>query len=154
MSFMSQDVSSPVVILRADHYSALGIMRSLGRLGVRTFAVHANPDAASLRSRYCAGSFIWDLDAAAEHDSVQFLLGLATKIGRRPVLIATNDETALFVAAHASALAEQFVFPKNPPDLVRALYDKREMYHVAKRLRIPTADTVFPRTRGDVLAFA
>ena len=40
MSFMSQDVSSPVVILRADHYSALGIMRTF-RLYKPAFA---NPD--------------------------------------------------------------------------------------------------------------
>src|SRR6266699_6086280 len=151
---MSQHTSSPVVILRADHHSALGIMRSLGRLGIPVFAVHANSDAAALKSRYCAGSFIWDLDTSPEHDSVQFLLGLRRKIGGRPMLIATNDETALFVSAHASALKGDFLFPKNSPDLVRALYDKRDMYYIAKRLRIPTAETVFPRTREDVLAFA
>src|SRR5256885_2570867 len=134
---MSQPISSPVVILRADHYSALGTMRSLGRLGVPVFAVHANSDSAALKSRYCAGSFIWDLDASPEQDSVEFLLNLSRKIEGRRVLMATNDETALFVAAHASALRDHFLFPKNSPELVRSLYDKREMYHIAKNLRIP-----------------
>jgi predicted ATP-grasp superfamily ATP-dependent carboligase len=128
-------------------------MRSLGRLGIPTFAVHANTNAAALKSRYCSGSFIWDFDASPELDSVQFLLDLRRKIEGQPVLIATNDETALFVSAHASALKRAFLFPKNSPDLVRGLYDKREMYHIAKNLCIPTAETVFPRTREDVLAF-
>jgi predicted ATP-grasp superfamily ATP-dependent carboligase len=94
------------------------------------------------------------LDTSSEHDSVQFLLDVRRKIGGRPVLIATNDETALFVAAHASALEEHFLFPKNRPGLVTSLYDKREMHYIAKNLRIPTAETVFPRTREDVLSFA
>ena len=151
---MFQHTSCPVLILRADHYSSLGIMRSLGRLGIRTFAVHAVSSAAALRSRYCSGSFIWDLDESSEYDSVQFLLDVRRKIGGRPVLIATNDETALFVAAHTSALEEHFLFPKNTPGLVTSLYDKREMYYIAKNLRIPTAETAFPRTREDVLSFA
>jgi len=151
---MPQHIPSPVLILRADHYSALGIMRSLGRLGIPTYAVHATAGAASLKSRYCSGSFIWDLDASSDQDSVQFLLELCRKIEGRPVLIATNDETALFVAANASTLKDHFIFPKNSPELVRSLYDKREMYHIAKRLHIPTAETVFPRTREDVLVFA
>jgi D-aspartate ligase len=151
---MPLQIPSPVLILRADHYSAVGIMRSLGRLGIPTYAVHANRDAAALKSRYCKGSFIWDLDASPELDSVQFLLDLRRKIEGQPILIATNDETALFVSAHASVLKEAFLFPKNSPDLVRALYDKRYMYRIAKSLRIPTAETVFPRTREDVLAFA
>jgi predicted ATP-grasp superfamily ATP-dependent carboligase len=151
---MPLQIPSPVVILRADHYSALGIMRSLGRLGIPTYAVHATADAPALKSRYCTGSFIWDLDASPELDSVRFLLDLRRKIEGRPVLIATNDETALFVSTHASALKEHFFFPKNSPDLVRSLYNKREMYHIAKELRIPTAETIFPRKREEVLAFA
>ena len=151
---MFEHTSTPVLILRADHYSSLGVMRSLGRLGIRTFAVHAVSGTPALRSRYCAGSFIWDLDTSTGHDSVQFLLDVRRKIGGRPVLIATNDETALFVAAHASALEEHFLFPKNRRSLVRSLYDKSEMYYIAKNLGIPTAETVFPRTREEVLSFA
>jgi D-aspartate ligase len=150
---MFESTFSPVLILRADHYSALGIMRSLGRVGVRTFAVHARAQAPALRSRYCAGKFQWDLDSSPETESVRFLLDTGRKIGGRPVLIATNDETALFVSRHASALEEVFVFPRNSPELVRALYDKREMYGIARHLNIATADTVFPRSRQDVVAF-
>jgi D-aspartate ligase len=150
---MSPDVSSPLLILRADHYSALGVMRTLGRVGVRTFAVHATSDAAAFRSRYSAGHFIWDLDTAPEAESVQFLLEAGGKLGGRPVLLATNDETALFVSRNASALGERFVFPRNSPELVRSLYDKREMHALARQLKIPTAETVFPRSRQDVVDF-
>lgn len=147
-------IPSPVLILRADHYSALGVMRSLGRLGIPTYAAHATPDAAAFRSRYCAGSFIWDVPRFPDQDSVESLLEWGRKIGGRPVLVPTNDETALFVSANASALKCDFLFPKNSPSLVRGLYDKREMYCIAKKLRIPTAETIFPRTRDEVVAFA
>src|ERR1051325_11169315 len=81
---MFQDVSTRVLTLRADHYSSLGIMRSLGRLGVRTFVVHSHRDAAPLKSRYCAGAFIWDLDTS--HDSSNCLSGTTgRKIHQTPV---------------------------------------------------------------------
>ena len=92
---MPQHIPSPVLILRADHYSSLGIMRSLGRLGIPAYVVHAKPDAAPLKSRYCAGSFVWDLDASPELDSVQFLLSLRRKIEDRKAVAALSPTELL-----------------------------------------------------------
>lgn len=144
---------TPVIVLRLDHYGALGIMRSLGRLGVEVYGVHKDRDAAALRSRYCAGGLVWDLDAAPAADSVRFLLEVGEKLGGRPLLLPSNDETALFVADNAAALRDGFSFQDNDAALVRALYSKKELYHLARRLGIPTAETVFPTCRADVEAF-
>jgi len=151
---MMQDVSTPVLILRMDHYSAVGAMRSLGRLGARVYGVHADAHAPALTSRYCQGGFIWDLDTEPSPASVEFLLETARRIGGRPLLLATNDETAIFVAQNASRLEQAFLFPKNSLKLVHALYDKREMHFLARTIGIPTADTVFPKSRGEVVEFA
>jgi D-aspartate ligase len=59
----------------------------------------------------------------------------------------------LFVARNASRLQEAFLFPDNPVQLVWSLYNKKEMYFLAKRLSIPTAETVFPESKEDVLEF-
>src|SRR5262249_26272295 len=41
----------------------------------------------------------------------------------------------------------------NSAQVVWSLYNKREMYFLAKRLSIPTAETVFPESKKDVLEF-
>jgi len=145
---------TPVIVLRLDHHGALGIVRSLGRLGVPTYGVHRTSDAPALRSRYARGGFSWDLDAAPPAQSVAFLLGLAQRLGRRPILMPSNDETALFLAEQASALRAAFRFQENRAELVQALYRKRSMHALARRLRIPTAETSFPTSRDEVRAFA
>jgi predicted ATP-grasp superfamily ATP-dependent carboligase len=57
------------------------------------------------------------------------------------------------VARNASRLKKGFLFPDNPTQVVWSLYNKKEMYFLAKRLSIPTAETVFPESREDVLEF-
>jgi len=148
------DASVPALVLRMEHHGALGVMRSLGRLGVRVYGLDADDGALALRSRYCHGGFAWDLDIRPVHTSVDFLLAAACHIGGRPLLLATNDETALFVAKHQSQLEPAFVFANNPLQLVQALYNKRKMHFLARQFDIPTAATCFPRSRSEVLEFA
>ncbi len=146
------DVSTPVLALRA-HHGTLGIARSLGRLGVPVHAVHADLTHPLFRSRYLAGAHAWDFSASAER-SVEFLLRTGRRLGRGTVLIPTSDDTAELVAEHAGTLREWFVFQENPPELVRALSNKRSLYALAQRHGIPTAETVFPGSLAEVEAFA
>jgi hypothetical protein len=55
----------------------------------------------------------------------------------------------MFVAENSAALAERFVFPEQSPDLVSSLISKREMFHLATKLGIPTARAVFPGSLDD-----
>jgi D-aspartate ligase len=151
---MRIDKDTPVVVLRLDHWGALGVMRSLGRLGVPVYGVDRRRWAPALVSRWARGGFVWDLDAEPPQRSVARLLQIAAAIGGRPLLVPSNDETALFVAANADALRPAFRFQDNPHALVEGLYNKRSMYEHARALDIPTAETRFPRCREDVVAFA
>jgi D-aspartate ligase len=147
------DTTTPVVVLRF-HHGSLAIARTLGRWGVDVFGVDADPKNPSLRSRYVRDRFIWDFDAATDADSIDFLVDLAGRIGRRAVLIPTSDRLAELVADHADALEPHFLFPRVEPDLVRALSNKKDLYHLARRLDIPTPETVFPADRAAVETFA
>jgi len=148
-----RNISLPVVVLPMDHYGSLGVMRSLGRLGVHVYGVHPTPRPTPSFSTYCRKAFELDLDAAPPEQSVDGLLKIARYIGGRPLLVATNDETAIFVAQNASRLQEGFLFPHNPLSVVWSLYNKKDMYFLAKRLSIPTAETIFPESRRHVLEF-
>lgn len=147
----------PVLVLPLDHHGAVGVARSLGRLGVPVYGVHRDGSAPAFRSRYLRQGFVWDLEAETPARSVAFLLGLAARIGAgaggRALLLATNDETALFVAENAAALAERFIFPPNPPALVRGLFEKARMHALARAAGLPTPETVIPQSRAEVERF-
>ena len=147
------DTSLPVLVLQMDHYGALGVVRSLGRLGVRAYGVHPTRRPVAAFSRYCRKVFELDIDRVPAKEAVDRLLEIACSIGGKALLMTTTDEGALFVARNASRLEEAFVFPRNPVQVVWSLYNKKEMYFLAKRLAIPTAETVFPESREDVLEF-
>ena len=151
---MRPDTSTPVLVLGMENYGALGALRSLGRWGVHLHGVDVTRRSPVAASRYCRGVFVWDFDAATPHASVEFLLKTAREIGGRPVLLATNDAMALFVAEHAAVLEQVFRFPQTPFDTIRAFYNKREMYTLAKTTGIPTARCVFPQSRHEVAEFA
>ena len=145
--------ATPVLILEMDHRGAVGAVRSLGRWGVPAYGVDGDARAAALCSRYAQGGFVWDLATQPPDASVEFLLATAGELGARPVLLATDDATALFVAQYAAKLKTKFLFPDNSFELVRALYNKRQMDRLAGAAGVPTAKTVFPQSRSDVMKF-
>src|SRR5262249_40830104 len=128
------DTSLPVLILHMEHHGALGVMRSLGRLGVPVYGVDHAPRPIASYSKYCRKVFVLDLDNTPPDQSVEQLLDIAQTIGPKPLLIATNDESALFVAQNATHLQAGFLFPNNPFDLVWSLYNKKDMHYLAKNL--------------------
>ncbi len=147
------DTSVPVVVI-APGYHGHGIARSLGRLGVPMYGVHADSRSPAAHSRYWRGNYVWDLALASPEESVDWLLRLSCRIGNRPVLIPTDDDSCVFLADHATELKEGFIFPNQPAGLTRALSSKKQMYFLCKEYAVPTAETAFPLSRDDVVEFA
>lgn len=146
------NASVPVVVI-APGYHGHAIARSLGRLGVPVYGVHADRRSPAARSRYWRENFFWDITKASPEASVGWLLDLGRKISPRPILIPTDDKSCVFVADHAESLQEGFLFPHQPPGLTRLLSSKQTMYYLCKKHGIPAAETSFPRSRADVEEF-
>ncbi len=148
------DSSTPAVVLRCARHGGLGITRSLGRLGVPVYHVDIGPFVPAFVSRYSKGKFECDLEQAAPHQFVQFLDDVAARIGQPAVLIPTSDTLTEMVADHAESLAAWYLFPSPGADLIHSLCSKREMYFLAKKLGIPTAEVALPQCREDALDYA
>ncbi len=144
--------SVPVVVI-APGYHGHAIARSLGRLGVPVYGVHANSRSPAARSRYWRENYIWDISTASPKESVDWLLRLGRKIGSRPILIPTDDYSCVFLADHAEELRDEFLFPNQPSGLTRLLSSKEQMYHLCKKHSIPAAETLFPKCRNEVVEF-
>lgn len=146
------DASVPVVVI-APGYHGHAIARSLGRLGVPVYGVHADPRSPAAASRYWRKNFFWDLNRVSSEESIDWLLQLSRKIGSRPLLMPTDDDSCLFVADHAAELKEGFLFPDQPAGLTRSLSSKKQMYFLCKKHSVPAAETLFPECRDDVVEF-
>ena len=144
--------ATPVVVLRSGHHGALGIVRSLGRLGVPVYCVDTDWWEPASSSRYCRGRFRLTLDSDPE-EALARLLEIAHKLGGRPVLVATTDEGAIWVAEHAAALESAYRFPRLDASLVRVLCDKGRMQDLARRSGVPTAQAMVPGSKEDVERF-
>jgi len=137
------------VALKLFDHCGVGMMRSLGRLGIRVYGVDGNPNNRAFPSRYCAGRFVWDAEQEAPAKTISFLRDLARRIGERPILITNGDVLSLFATDHASELQEAFRFRMPASKLARSLSHKWEMYRLAKECGIPTAETFLPTSRRE-----
>ena len=140
------DVSVPVVLI----WPSIGVMRSLGRLGVPVFCVDPGGRSAATASRYCRETFVWDLREAEPELSVAFLGCIAERVGGRPILLAADDVGAIFVAEHASELGVWYRMRYPSVALARALSDKERMFHLCNQHGVPTPGAFFPKTRAAV----
>jgi D-aspartate ligase len=151
------DVSTPAVVLKFDHnvmhHGGLGAIRSLGRLGVPVYGVHEGPLAPAASSRYLQGRFFWNAEPSRTATVRDGLLRLAERIGQPAVLITTDDAGAIFLAEHAEALNEAFLFPAVTPGLPRQLAGKDSMSLLCAELGVPAPVTAVPDSRNDAFEF-
>ncbi len=147
--------SLPVLILQRTggtfQHGVLGIVRSLGRLGVRVHIVHDDPRTPASASRYCRGGILECPADAPDEVVLERLLEFGRRHGPA-ILIATDDDSALLVEAHAAELRSSFRFPGQPPGLAEALSNKREMARLCAEHDVPTPWTHAVRDRDDVVS--
>jgi D-aspartate ligase len=153
------DRSAPVLLMRIGHYplhhGTVGVIRSLGRLGVPVYAIVEGEFTPAARSGYLTGRFRWP--TTGREDPGELLEGLMTigrSIGARPILVATDEEAAILIAEHAARLGERFVMPAIAPDLPRRLATKYALYELCVEHGVPVPLSAQPGSRGEVLEFA
>ncbi len=147
----------PVLVLNVGrmvlHHGNVGIIRSLGRMGVPVYAVLEDRFTPAAVSRYLAGAFLWN---TRRLDAQRFLEGMTVigrRLGRPTVVIPTGDVAAALLAEHAADLRRWFLCPDQPAALPRTLANKRELYRLCPRLGVPCPRTVFPSSLDDVRDF-
>jgi predicted ATP-grasp superfamily ATP-dependent carboligase len=152
------DTTTPVVVFKLDpnvlHHGGLGVIRSLGRVGVPVYAVQEDSLAPAAHSRYVRGRWLWSPDPA-DSDRIGYgLAELAERIGRPSVLIPTDDAAAIFLAEHGDPLRPYFRFAQPPRDLPRQLAGKYSMYELCRRLGVPCAEATLIGAWDQAMDFA
>ncbi len=154
---LALDKEVPALVLKIGqyviHHGTLGILRSLGRCGVPVYAIVSSRFAPVVFSRYLAGSFIWDTTDLSHGALFNGIAEIGQRLGRRAILIATDDASASFIAERSGGLAKWFLFPKVPAELPRCLANKRDLHFLCRKFGIPCPDLFVPTCFEDVQAF-
>jgi predicted ATP-grasp superfamily ATP-dependent carboligase len=158
MSPANFDTSTPAVVLKLDpnvmHHGGLGVIRSLGRLGVPVYGVHEGPWAPAANSVYLRGRCFWMPDPGKTDQILAGLSELAERIGRPAVLLPTDDAGAIFLAEHGAQLRSQFLFADPPPDLPRQVAGKYSLYQLCAALDVPGPRVLLPDSLAQAREFA
>ncbi len=152
------DTSTPAVVLKFDpnvmHHGGLGVIRSLGRIGVPVYGVHEGPWAPAASSRYLHGRCFWQ-PSPDDVERVQAgLKKLAARIGQRAVLVPTDDAGAIFLAEHGDELRQWFLFPDPPRDLPRRVAGKYSLYQLCRETGVPSVKAAVPQSPEEAREFA
>lgn len=133
-------------------HGPLSVVRSLGRIGVPMYTI-CDSDSPVMKSRFLEKAFAWSADNGSMEDTLEFLLDVGRQIGRRAVLITTDDLGTILLDENANVLRERFLFPEQPQGLARSLSNKKEMYYLCKRMDVPTPEAAFPTSQEDVVNY-
>ena len=149
------DTSTPVLILGLQGHFGMSVARSLGRMGVDVYGVHHDLTAPALGTRYLRQVFQWKVDARAPGESLRYLQSLRQRIEGAPILLASEEEGAVFIDENSDDLAEGFRIPRCPPGLVSALTSKHELRGLCEQHGIAAPATLcVPRSSAELAAFA
>lgn len=145
---MCRVMKTPVVMLGANFYTALGAIRSLGRQGVPVYALdYYFPSAYALSSRYVTKKVLCPDINRDEQGLAEFLIGMGRQFAEKPVLMATADSYALLISRYAEELRQYYRFPDMPPGLLEKIIDKKGLSKLAAQYGLNTPLT-FSVSRG------
>jgi D-aspartate ligase len=144
----------PVLILKTGcypiHHGGLGIIRSLGRLGIPVYTVAEDHLIPAASSRYLTGSFVWHASDLPRQEMLDALASIARKLEKPTILIPTDDLGAILMAEESAALREWFIFPDILPGAPRKLANKQMLYALCRQAGVPCPDTRCPASLSDI----
>ena len=148
-------MQTPVVLLGANFYTALGAIRTLGRRGVPVYALDYHfPTAYALSSRYVTRKILCPDINQGEEALTEFLLKLGKDFSERPVLMATSDSYALLISRHAEELNRYYRFPDLPAGLLEKIIDKKGLDELAREHNLRTPQTFIADQKADIETIA
>ncbi len=135
----------PGAVVIGGDYQGLGIVRSLGRMGVPVCVID-DEHSISRFSRYATHS-VRVPDLRQEEPTVATLLRIGRSLNLQGwVLFPTRDEIVAALSRNRSTLSQVFRVPVPEWDTVHWMLDKRNTYQLAKQLNIPFPKTWSPLT--------
>jgi predicted ATP-grasp superfamily ATP-dependent carboligase len=152
------DTATDAVLLKLDrnvfHHGGLGVIRSLGRLGIRVHAMREDRFAPAGASRYARRTTSPMPAGASPDDVLDVLDRLADRLPGPAVLVTTDDAGAILLAEHGDKLRPRYLFPDPPADLPRRAAGKATLAEICRAAGVPHPATAVPTNAAEATAFA
>ncbi|HBR14260.1 MAG TPA: hypothetical protein DD723_01800 [Candidatus Omnitrophica bacterium] len=133
--------------------TGLAAARSLGRNGIKVYALDPDKDKPGLRTRY-AKCFVCPDPQKDPKAFMDFLLDLVKTTGAPAVLMPTSDVFVDYVNTNRDLLIEHFKFAMSPKSLMDRILDKNGQYDLARENGTPVPKTYLPKNLQDIQQLA
>jgi len=128
-------------------------MRDLLRRGVRTVGIDCDQSHEGFRSSYGKSHLCPNPDTHPE-EWVAFMIGLAEKLGSRPVIVPAADIFVSALGRHADQLQQHYIFSMDSIAVQAALATKEQQYALAAKHGLPIPRTAYIQSSADLQRFA
>ncbi|APG26929.1 hypothetical protein A7E78_03215 [Syntrophotalea acetylenivorans] len=142
----------PALVL-SDHTVALGVIRSLGRMGVPIVLFCYREGDMAHHSRYVKEIVQVPHPEKYEHQFIDIIVQQRARFGGS-FLIPCSDETLVAVSRHKERLEEHFVVACPDQEIVSRYIDKKNTYPLAESAGVPVPRTFVPTSVEDVESYA
>lgn len=129
----------PTAYVFGASLNALGVVRCLGRRGIRVRTIQRRKDELPSWSRFSSPLFIEPTVTQAEY--LEALVTAAKQDGDTPVLIPTGDVDIKFMSDNQEVLREHFRFVLSDASTLNALLNKDEFYDLALKMNLTVPKT-------------
>ncbi len=137
------------IVLNLDS-NGLGVMRSLGRLGIEVHGIDYKKNAVGLSSKYCKKKYIFSSPILKRKECLTELIELGKSFNLKPVLIPSADYYVTLISEYQKELSKYYLFNIPEPEVLASIVDKRKQYKCAEELRILTAKTFYPKSFDEI----
>jgi D-aspartate ligase len=135
--------------------TALGLVRALGRKGVKVFGIGLNRFEVALSSRYCQR-----VGAVDPRFKPEKLLDLLLEFGQKNsthtklILYPSGDECVVFIAENYKELSQYYAFSKLNPDILELFLNKWRFYEACIEHGLPAPATFRMKGADDLKQIA
>jgi predicted ATP-grasp superfamily ATP-dependent carboligase len=142
----------PALVL-SDHTVALGVIRSLGKMGVPIILFCYRDGDMAQYSRYVK-EIVWvPHPEKYESQFIDIIMQQKERFGGS-FLVPCSDETLVAVSRHKERLTEHFVVACPDQEVVSRYIDKKHTYLLAESAGVPVPKTFVPASLEDVERYA
>jgi D-aspartate ligase len=143
----------PAAVVTYMSYSGLGIIRSLGRRGIRVFALDPDLGQLGMSSKFCVKLQCPSIEESPEQN-FDFLVRLANALREKPVLFPAGDNIVHGYSSREEVLRTNSRLTTPSSSIIRRISTKDALFRTARENGIPVPETFAPKSLHDVKAIS
>jgi D-aspartate ligase len=138
-----------IAIILGGHTMALGVVRSLGMMGVPVVLVHYSDHDFAYHSRYVKVSLRAPHPESSEKEFINFLCECGSRFPGA-VLFPVSDESLAAVSRNKKLLDQHFLVACTDWEISQRFIDKQFTYKLAEKCGVPAPRTMVPHSLEEI----